>query len=64
MPKSMPKYLAVILVFILLTLLGYPLALLFGLPLAKRDREDVRKWEKVVSSSHPPNLPSSTATLP
>ncbi len=29
-----------------LILLGYPLALLFGLPLAWRDQHDLRKWEK------------------
>jgi len=27
---------------------GYPLALIFGLPLAKRDMNDLRKWEKEV----------------
>ena len=30
----------------MLIVAGYPLALLFGLPLARRDMNDLRKWEK------------------
>jgi NitT/TauT family transport system permease protein len=36
----------VIVTLLALIALGYPLALAFGLPLAHRDRADVRKWEK------------------
>lgn len=37
-----------------LTLLGYPLALLFGLPLALRDMRDLRKWDEAVVTAQPP----------
>lgn len=37
-----------------LTLLGYPLALLFGLPLALRDMRDLRKWDEAVVTPQPP----------
>jgi NitT/TauT family transport system permease protein len=36
-----------------LVLLGYPLALVFGLPLAKRDMEDLRKWQRAVVAAQP-----------
>jgi len=42
----MNRYLAVLIVLIALILLGYPLAFLFGLPLAKRDMANLSKWEK------------------
>ena len=42
----MNRYLPVLIVLIALILLGYPLALLFGLPLAWRDMNDLRKWTK------------------
>ena len=37
-----------------LILLGYPLALLFGLPLALRDMRDLRKYDKAVVTAGPP----------
>ncbi len=37
-----------------LILLGYPLALLFGLPLALRDMRDLRKWEKATVAAQLP----------
>ncbi|MDZ7705764.1 MAG: ABC transporter permease [Trueperaceae bacterium] len=42
--------LAVLGIFILL---GYPLALVFGLPLAWRDMQDLRKWEKETVTAQP-----------
>lgn len=42
----MNRYLAIFITLIVLILLGYPLALLFGLPLAQRDRANLSKWEK------------------
>lgn len=40
-----------------LTLLGYPLALAFGLPLALRDLRDLRKWQReTVTASAPQRL--------
>lgn len=50
-PKS---YLPVLAVLALLVLLGYPLALLFGLPLAYRDMQDIRKWEKETVTERQP----------
>ncbi len=42
----MNRYLPIAIVLILVIALGYPLALLFGLPLARRDMNDLRKWDK------------------
>ena len=47
------RYLPVLLVLVALVLLGYPLALLFGLPLAVRDMNDLRKWEHATVSARP-----------
>ncbi|HEX7003549.1 MAG TPA: ABC transporter permease [Trueperaceae bacterium] len=47
------RHLPVILVLLALVLLGYPLALLFGLPLALRDMNDLRKWEHATISARP-----------
>ena len=47
----------VIIMVIIMILLGYPLALIFGLPLAKRDMNDLRKWTKqTISASAPDTL--------
>jgi len=40
------RHLPVLITLVALILLGYPLALLFGLPLARRDMNDLRKWTK------------------
>jgi NitT/TauT family transport system permease protein len=48
------RHLPVLLVLLALILLGYPLALLFGLPLALRDMRDLRKWERATLSARPP----------
>ncbi len=40
----MRNVLPVVITVVVLLLLMYPLALLFGLPLARRDMEDMRKW--------------------
>jgi len=50
----MRKRLPVVIVLVAIIALGYPIALLFGLPLAQRDREDLRKWEKLQISSEVP----------
>ena len=42
----MNRYLAIFITLVALILLGYPLALLFGLPLAQRDMANLSKWEK------------------
>ena len=48
------RFLPVLTVLALLILLGYPLALVFGLPLAYRDMQDIRKWEKeTITQSQP-----------
>jgi NitT/TauT family transport system permease protein len=48
------RHLPVLLVLVAMILLGYPLALLFGLPLALRDMRDQRKWERTTLSARPP----------
>jgi len=50
----MTKRLPVVIVLLAIIALGYPIALLFGLPLAQRDREDLRKWEKAQILSEVP----------
>ncbi len=47
----MNRYLPILITLVVLILLGYPLALLFGLPLALRDRNDLRKWSKETVSA-------------
>ena len=42
--KTWTAWWPVALMLLILSALGYPLALLFGLPLARRDKEDLRKW--------------------
>ena len=42
----MNRYLPVLTVLAATILLGYPVALVFGLPLARRDMQDLRKWQK------------------
>lgn len=44
----MNRYLPVLIVLAATILLGYPLALVFGLPLARRDMNDLRKWQKEI----------------
>ena len=51
---SFKSYLPVLTVLALLILLGYPLALVFGLPLAYRDMQDIRKWEKETVTERQP----------
>jgi NitT/TauT family transport system permease protein len=46
----MKRYLPVFTVLLATIALGYPLALLFGLPLARRDMNDLRKWQREVVS--------------
>jgi NitT/TauT family transport system permease protein len=43
----------VVVVLIVITLLGYPVALLFGLPLALRDMQDLRKWQRATLTAQP-----------
>ena len=53
----------VLAVLVILILLGYPLALLFGLPLALRDMRDLRKWDKATVSAQPPQRLEDTLTF-
>ncbi len=50
----MKNALPVTIVLIALILLGYPLAFLFGLPLARRDIADILKWQKETLSARAP----------
>jgi NitT/TauT family transport system permease protein len=59
----MNRFLPVLLVLVAFILLGYPLALLFGLPLALRDMRDLRKWERATVSARPPLDLSNGRTL-
>lgn len=43
----MKKTVPILIMLVIFILLGYPLALVFGLPLARRDMRDLRKWEKL-----------------
>ncbi len=52
----------VVATLIVVVLLGYPLALLFGLPLARRDMVDLRKWIKETVVAQAPLVPDG-ATL-
>jgi NitT/TauT family transport system permease protein len=60
----MKNWLPILIVLIFLTLLGYPLALLFGLPLARRDMADIRKWQKETISAQAPLDVSNLSQLP
>lgn len=46
-----------------LVLLGYPLALAFGLPLALRDLRDLRKWQKETLTASAPQSVGDAASL-
>jgi len=56
-------FLPILAVLVILTLLGYPLALLFGLPLALRDMRDLRKWDKGLVSAPAPERLGRTLTF-
>lgn len=60
LPAGVSSFLPVLAVLIVLILLGYPLALLFGLPLALRDMRDLRKWEKATLTAQPPEQLNGT----
>lgn len=64
---SLPTWLSnlwpVVTVLVILTLLGYPLALLFGLPLAYRDMRDLRKWDDALVTTQPPQHLGDGTTL-
>jgi NitT/TauT family transport system permease protein len=53
--RSLRRDWPVIVTLLAVVALGYPLALVFGLPLARRDRADVRKWEKETVVAQPPS---------
>lgn len=50
------RVLPVVLVLAGAVLLGYPLALVFGLPLARRDMEDTRRWLRETAVAAPADL--------
>ncbi|UCH26688.1 MAG: ABC transporter permease [Trueperaceae bacterium] len=49
------RYYPIVVTVCLLILLGYPFALIFGLPLARRDMRDLRKWETETVIAAPPS---------
>lgn len=53
MPGWLRRYGPVLVMLVLLTLLMYPLALVFGLPLARRNMEDLRRWQRRVILAEP-----------
>ena len=50
---ALRQVLPILVVLAAVIALGYPLALVFGLPLARRDLSDLRKWRKEKASSIP-----------
>ena len=50
----MNRHLPVLVTLLGLVILGYPLALLFGLPLAQRDYNDLRRWSKLTVTTPEP----------
>ncbi|MEZ4605330.1 MAG: hypothetical protein R2865_00585 [Deinococcales bacterium] len=64
MPKSMPKYLAGYLGVYPVDLVVIRWALLFGLPLAKRDRSDVQVGEGGEPEAISPKPPSFSLRRP
>ena len=62
-PRRVAAFFPVVVVLVGLVLLMYPLALLFGLPLALRDMRDLRKWDKATVTAQPPQELGDTATL-
>ena len=63
LPKGLTNALPVVAVLVGLIVLGYPLALLFGLPLALRDMRDLRKYDKAVVTTSPPQRLGTPGTL-
>ena len=63
MPRKVAGFLPVLVVLVGLVLLMYPLALLFGLPLALRDMRDLRKWDKATVTAVPPQNLEDTLAL-
>ena len=62
-PRRVAAFFPVLVVLIGLILLGYPLALLFGLPLALRDMRDLWKWDKATVTAQPPQRLGDATTL-
>jgi NitT/TauT family transport system permease protein len=60
----MKNWLPISIVLLFLILLGYPLAFLFGLPLARRDIADIRKWQKETITAQAPLDISNPRELP
>ncbi|MDQ3459740.1 MAG: hypothetical protein M3498_10650, partial [Deinococcota bacterium] len=57
------RALPVLVMLFIVTLLGYPFALVLGLPLALRDMRDLRKWERETVVAQPPLDLSSPGQL-
>ena len=53
--NRLPQWAAVLIVLAVMIALGYPIALLFGLPLAQRDMTDLRKWRTSTVEAVPPH---------
>lgn len=62
-PARVSALFPVLAVLVGLILLGYPLALIFGLPLALRDMRDLRKWDKARVTAQPPQELGGTDAL-
>jgi NitT/TauT family transport system permease protein len=58
------NWLPIVIILFCLMALGYPLAFLFGLPLARKDLSDLRKWQKDTLTAQAPLDVSSTTSLP
>ena len=52
---ALRQVLPILVVLAAVIALGYPLALVFGLPLARRDLSDLRKWKKELVTSPAPS---------
>ncbi len=63
MRQRVSTFVPILVVLVGLVLLMYPLALLFGLPLALRDLRDLRKWDKATITAQPPQRLGDATTL-
>jgi NitT/TauT family transport system permease protein len=60
----MTRYLPIFVVALFLIALAYPVALLLGLPLARKDVSDIRKWQKETITAQAPLDISNPKLLP
>jgi NitT/TauT family transport system permease protein len=60
----MKRFGPILITLVVLIALGYPLAFLFGIPLARKDFRDLRKWQKEIITAQAPRDVSSPSSLP